>query len=99
LFKRKTTGQEWWYTPINSTVSWKAEAGGLQVQGQPGLHNETLFQKQERKGAGGTTERMRLQVRNILMSAQKEAEPISSPGRRKSQMVLSCTGKNLHVYI
>jgi hypothetical protein len=27
----------------------EAEAGGLQIQGQPGLHSETLFQKHKQK--------------------------------------------------
>jgi hypothetical protein len=31
--------QTWWYTPLED------ESGGSQVQGQPGLHNETLSQK------------------------------------------------------
>jgi hypothetical protein len=34
--------QVWWYTPIIS------EARGLRVQGQPGLHKETLSQKEKK---------------------------------------------------
>jgi hypothetical protein len=32
---------------IYNTSIWEAEARELQVQGQPGLHSETLFQKKK----------------------------------------------------
>jgi hypothetical protein len=35
------------YTCNSST--WEAETGGLQIQGQPGLHSESLSQKKKRK--------------------------------------------------
>jgi hypothetical protein len=36
----KISCQVWWYTPIISAIS-ETEAGGSQVQGQPGLHGES----------------------------------------------------------
>jgi hypothetical protein len=34
---------------IYNSGTWEAKAGGLQAQGQPGLHNETLFKKKKKK--------------------------------------------------
>jgi hypothetical protein len=35
------------YTCNSST--WEAETGGLQIQGQPGLHSESLSQKKKKE--------------------------------------------------
>jgi hypothetical protein len=32
-----------------NSSTWEAEAGGLQVQGQPGLYNETLSQNNNKQ--------------------------------------------------
>jgi hypothetical protein len=34
---------------ICNHATWEAEAGGLQVPGQPGVHSETVFSKTETK--------------------------------------------------
>jgi hypothetical protein len=34
----------WWHIPV-IPVAWKAETGGMKIQAQPGLPNETLSRK------------------------------------------------------
>lgn len=45
LSKHRMKGQVWKCTPVTQ----KVEAGGLQVQGKPGVHNEALSQKKATK--------------------------------------------------
>jgi hypothetical protein len=41
---------------IYNPTTWEVEAGSLQVQGQPGLHSDTLFQKiKTKQNLGGNS--------------------------------------------
>jgi hypothetical protein len=48
VFPSKISSSAWWYTPV-IPATWKNEARGSKVQGQPGQLSETLSSNRKRK--------------------------------------------------
>jgi hypothetical protein len=75
--------------------TWGAEAGGLKVSGQPGLHNETLSSKEkdrvtERKG-GKEREREEEERRGEKRREEKRREEKRREEKRREEKLLSLT--------